>query len=277
MRATRDLSDGLRYAAGGQRWMARHGRLWAWGMIPALVALAGYTVALVALAVWGGDLVAWATPFADHWDHAWRQAFRVLLTVTLFGVGLLLAVVSFTAVTLLVGQPFYEELSGRVERAEGGDPPESGLSLWRELLVALREGVVLLLWLALFGVPLFVLGFVPVIGQTVVPAIGFGVSGFFLTLELTTVALQRRRIPLRDRMRMLRSRVWLALGFGVPLVLLFLVPFVAVLAMPGAVAGATLLARDLLVDEEPDGEPDEEPDGTPGEVPGPDLPGRAAY
>lgn len=36
------------------------------------------------------------------------------------------------------------------------------------------------------------------------------------------------------------------LGFGVPLALSFLVPFVAVFLMPGAVAGATLLARELV-------------------------------
>lgn len=41
----------------------------------------------------------------------------------------------------------------------------------------------------------------------------------------------------------------LILGFGVPLGLAFLVPFVAVFLMPGAVAGATLLARDLLGEE----------------------------
>jgi CysZ protein len=36
------------------------------------------------------------------------------------------------------------------------------------------------------------------------------------------------------------------LGFGVPVFVVFLVPFVAVLVMPGAVAGATLLTRRVL-------------------------------
>jgi CysZ protein len=38
----------------------------------------------------------------------------------------------------------------------------------------------------------------------------------------------------------------LVLGFGVPVVLAFLVPVVAVVLMPGAVAGATLLVRELV-------------------------------
>ena len=43
-----------------------------------------------------------------------------------------------------------------------------------------------------------------------------------------------------------KTLVW---GFGTPLAVAFLVPFVAVFLMPGAVAGATLMARDLLGEE----------------------------
>lgn len=98
---------------------------------------------------------------------------------------------------------------------------------------------------------LFALGFIPVVGQTVVPALGFCVTGYFLAQELTAVALQRRGMVLKDRLVMLRGRRMLVLGFGVPLALSFLVPFVAVLLMPGAVAGATLLARDLTAPPAP--------------------------
>jgi CysZ protein len=79
--------------------------------------------------------------------------------------------------------------------------------------------------------------------------IGFFVTGFFLTEELTAVALQRRGVQLRDRLSLLRSRKTLVWGFGTPLGLAYLVPFVAVFLMPGAVAGATLMARDLLGEE----------------------------
>lgn len=101
---------------------------------------------------------------------------------------------------------------------------------------------------------LFALGFLPFVGQTVIPVLGFFVTGFFLTEELAAVALQRRDVGLRARLGLLRSRKALVWGFGTPLGLAFLVPFAAVLLMPGAVAGATLLARDLLGEEtEPDG------------------------
>ncbi|WFB09744.1 EI24 domain-containing protein [Streptomyces sp. LX-29] len=251
----RDLVAGFGYLMKGQRWVARHGRWWGIGMLPALVTLVGYAAALVCVAFWTDDVVAWATPFADDWANPWLGLFRGALAGLFVAACLLLAILTFTAVTLLVGQPFYESLSEEVDRSVGGFAPESGLPLWRELLISARESLAVLLRAALWGVLLFALGFVPVIGQTVIPAIGFCVSGFFLAEELTAVALARRRVPLKERLQLLRGRRMLTLGFGVPLTLLFLIPLVSVFLMPGAVAGATLLARDLTGEDEvaPDG------------------------
>ncbi|MGV4984687.1 EI24 domain-containing protein [Streptomyces sp. NRAIS4] len=247
----RDLGAGFGHLLKGQRWMARHGRRYGFGLLPGLITLVLYAAALVALAVWGEDAVSWATPFADDWSSPWQGLFRGFLTAVLFALGLLLAVLTFTAVTLLVGQPFYENLSEQVDAdvSPDGSAPRSGLPLWRELWISARDSLRVLVRAALWGVLLFALGFLPFVGQTVVPVIGFLVTGFFLAEELTAVALQRRGVELRARLALLRSRKALVWGFGTPLGLAFLVPFVAVFLMPGAVAGATLLARELLGEE----------------------------
>jgi CysZ protein len=262
----RDLGAGFGYFVKGQRWVARHGRWWGFGLLPGLITLVLYGAALVGLAFWADDVTAWATPFADDWGSPWQALFRGFLTALLFAFGLLLAVVSFTAVTLLIGQPFYESLSEQVDISEDGTAPESGLPLWRELVISAVDSLSVLARVALYGVLLFALGFVPGVGQTVIPVLGFCVTGFFLAEELTAVALQRRGIRLKQRLTLLRGRRMLALGFGVPLVLLFLVPLAAVFLMPGAVAGATLLARDLVAPEDgDDGDDDDDDDanGTP--------------
>ncbi|WP_326649732.1 MULTISPECIES: EI24 domain-containing protein [unclassified Streptomyces] len=240
-----DLGVGFGYLMKGQRWVGGHGRWFGFGLLPGLVTLVLYTAALVSLGYGADDLTAWATPFADDWTSPWQGLFRGFLTALVFTFGLFLAVITFTAVTLLVGQPFYESLSEQVDRSEGGDVPESGLPLWRELWISARDSLRVVARVVLYGVLLFALGFIPVVGQTVVPAIGFCVSGFFLAEELTAVALQRRGVELKERLALLRGRRLLTLGFGVPLTLAFLVPFVAVFLMPGAVAGATLMVRDL--------------------------------
>ncbi|WP_405653475.1 EI24 domain-containing protein [Streptomyces sp. RK9] len=255
----RELGRGFGYLVKGQRWVAQHGKQFGWGLLPGLITLVLYAGALVALALWGTDLVSWATPFADDWSDPWPGLFRGFLTVLLFALALLLSVITFTAVTLVIGEPFYESLSEQVDISVAGFAPESGLPLWRELLISVRDSLRIVVRALIWGVLLFGLGFLPVVGQTVVPVMGFFVTGFFLVEELTAVALQRRGVRLRDRLALLRARKSLAWGFGAPLAVVFLVPFVAVFLMPGAVAGATLLARDLMGE---DAGADDDPDDT---------------
>ncbi|MFE1847012.1 hypothetical protein G3I31_34590 [Streptomyces sp. SID9913] len=247
----RDLGVGFGYLLRGQRWVARHGKQYGFGLLPGLITLVLYAAALVALALWGQDAVGWATPFADDWSSPWQGLFRGFLTAVLFALALLLSVLTFTAMTLLVGQPFYESLSEKVDRdvSPDGTAPESDLPLMRELWISARDSLRIIARALLWAVLLFALGFIPVVGQTVVPVVGFFVTGFFLTEELTAVALQRRGVELRDRLALLRTRKRLVWGFGTPLGLAFLVPFVAVFLMPGAVAGATLMARELSGEE----------------------------
>ncbi|WP_432070687.1 EI24 domain-containing protein [Streptomyces sp. AA1529] len=275
----RDLGAGLRYLGRGQRWVLTHGRWFGFGLLPALITFVLYAAALVALGFYADDLAAWATPFADDWDATGRALTRGAFAVMLWCAVLMLAVVTFAAVTLLIGDPFYEKLSERVEESEGGLPGQVvDRPLWRELWTSLCDSAYVLFRTLLFTVPLFFLGFVPLLGQSVVPALGFCVAGFFLTLELASVGLQRRGVPVRERLAMLRRRKALALGFGVPLALAFLVPLLAVPLMPGAVAGATLLVRDLTGTRPgpgapgaapgAGGPPPQGPAGRPGPVPG---------
>lgn len=92
----------------------------------------------------------------------------------------------------------------------------------------------------------FLAGFLPAVGQTVVPVLGALVGGWFLAVELVGVPFTRRGLRLPDRRRALRAHRPAALGFGTAVFCCFLVPGGAVLVMPAAVAGGTLLARRAL-------------------------------
>ncbi|MTE16089.1 EI24 domain-containing protein [Nocardia aurantiaca] len=244
----RDFGVGFTHFLRGQRWVARHRREFGFGIVPGLITLVLYVAALIAVVAWGGDLSETLTPFADHWPSPWAGLFRAALIIALIALAVLVAVLTFTAVTLAIGSPFYDVISQRVDRSVSPDgiAPESGLPWWRELWVSIRDSVRILVRAMLWAALMFVLGFVPIVGQTVIPVVAAFVTGFFLTQELTAVALSRRAVHLRKQLALLRSRRALAWGFGVPLGLAFLVPLVAVFLMPGAVAGATLLTRELL-------------------------------
>jgi CysZ protein len=245
----RNFIDGVRYFARGLGWVARRPGQWLFGLIPAFIVLVLYTVALTFLGLYLSDLVKAASPFADHWSSGLRDLTRVLMGVLMFAAALMISIVTFTGVTLVVGEPFYEGISGRVEESAGGLPPEADVSLWRQLLHGIGDALIVALVTSVFAVVFFALGFVPVVGQTVVPVVAACVSGYFLTLELTSIALERRGLRRRDRFVLLRRNRGLSVGFGASVFVVFLIPLGAVLAMPGAVAGGTLLARERLADQ----------------------------
>jgi CysZ protein len=97
-----------------------------------------------------------------------------------------------------------------------------------------------------FALLFFALGFIPAVGQTVIPVLGACVSGYFLTFEMTSMAFERRGVLRKERFALMRRNRALSVGFGVTVFVMFLIPFGAVLAMPGAVAGGTLLMRERL-------------------------------
>ncbi|GAB3968386.1 EI24 domain-containing protein [Plantactinospora veratri] len=216
------------------------------GIVPAVISGALYLAGLGTLIYFSDDLAALITPFADDWSDGPRQILRVVAGFALLGLGGLLGVLTFTALTLVIGDPFYEKISERVEERYGGVPDEVELPFWRSLRRSIADAARLLVRSVLFGVPLFAAGFVPLVGQFVVPVIAAMVGGWFLAMGMVGVPFQRRGLRLPDRQRALRANRPLTLGFGVAVFLCFLIPLGAVLLTPAAVAGATLLARRSL-------------------------------
>jgi len=239
------MIDGAGYLWKGVRWVAKRPSQWAFGLIPALLTLLLFAGLLTWLGFQADDIARWMTPFADDWAAGLRNTLRVVAGIMVFGAALFVSLLLFTSVTLIVGDPFYEELSVRVEDSVGGAPPGPDEPFWRGLGRSVRDALVLGVAALAFGVLFFALGFVPVIGQTVVPVVALMVSGYFLTGELTGIALERRGLHRRQRFALLKSYRPAVLGFGTATAALFLIPLGAVLFMPGAVAGATLMARDL--------------------------------
>jgi CysZ protein len=225
---------------------ARSPRLLILGLIPAVVSGLLFLTAFVTLIYFVSDLAEAVTWFADDWSEGLRDAAQFIAALGILGLGGLLGILAFTAVTLLIGDPFYEKISEKVEERFGGVPGEIEVPWWRSLRRSLWDSLRLLALSLMIGIPLFVLGLIPVIGQTVIPVIAALVGGWFLALELVGVAFYRRGLRLPDRRKILGANRPLALGFGVAVFCCFLIPLGAVLVMPAAVAGGTLLARRVL-------------------------------
>jgi CysZ protein len=216
------------------------------GLLPALIAGVVYGIALWVLIDFLPQIAGGVTWFADDWGSGGRDLIRVLAGVAVLGVAVLLGILTFTAVTLAIGDPFYERISELVEDRFGGVPDAVEVSFWRSLRRGLGDSLRLIGLSILVGIPLFLLGFIPVVGQTAIPVLGGAIGGWLLAIELTGVPFQRRGQRLRHRRAVLRQNKALTLGFGVAVFCCFLIPLGAILLMPAAIAGATLLARQAL-------------------------------
>jgi CysZ protein len=241
-----EFMSGVGFLFKGLGMYARSPRLMLLGLVPAIISAAVLVGAFVALVYFVDDLTDLLTPYLDAWPEGLRGTARALIMVAIVGAALLVGVLAYAALTLLIGQPFYEAISRNVEQRMGGVPNEINVSFWRTLPRTIVDNVRLLTLTVALGIPLFLAGLIPTVGQTVVPVIGALVGGWILALELTSVPFERRGLRFRDRRQMLRGRRTMAIGFGAATFVCFLIPLGAVLVMPAAVAGATLLCRRLF-------------------------------
>jgi CysZ protein len=246
-RAGAGLLLGARLFGRGVGMYLRNPRYLFLGTIPAIIALVLVAVAFAVLVYFVDDLSALVTWFADDWSAGPRRTIRVLAGAAILVSAALVTVLTYTALTLLIGDPFYEVISQRVEeRLGGGTQGTAGVPWFTSFRRNAADSIRMILLSVSVSVPLFLIGFVPVFGQVVVPVLEAVIGGWFLAVELTGVPFNRRGLRLADRRRILRGNRALALGFGIPVFLLLLVPFAAILVVPAAVVGSTLLTRQVL-------------------------------
>lgn len=232
--------------AKGLSLVTRRPRLFLLGAIPPAITSVIFTGLVIALITQLDPLTEWLTPFTDGWDRGLATTLRVLVGSALVAAAVLLMVISFTALTLALGSPLYDQLSESVER-EFGDVPQLDETVARGIFRALRQAVALIAVSLLGAVLLFGTGFLPVIGQTIVPVISAVFGGWLLGIELVGSAFERRGLlRLADRRTAMRTYRLRVLGFAVPTFLLLAIPFAGVVVFPIATAAGTLLARQLL-------------------------------
>jgi len=252
IRVLRDFGKGVGLLAKGFGLVFRSPKLLLIGAIPAVLSSALLIGGLVLLATNIDTIAAWATPFADDWSETTRTVTRFAAGISMIGAFLAIGLLAFTAITIVIGGPFYEHIAETIEDTElGGVPEAEQVPWWRSALNGVRDAVLLIGIAILLAIPLFAAGFIPVVGQTVVPVIAVCVNGWLLGIELTGIPFTRRGKTLKERRAALRSKRAVTLGFSVPSYLLCLIPLAAIVVMPAAMAGGTVLAHRLITGQAP--------------------------
>lgn len=240
----RDVAVGFACLGRGLVHVASHPRLFLLGALPGLLASILLFGGVFVLARSSAPLAAWLTPWASAWHPFVADLLRGLVAVLLTIVGALVAVLTFGAVTMTVGAPFFDAISERVDRDCGDLREVPPLTAWQSIRRGAADAVEGLAFSLLVAVVVFAVGLIPVVGQLASPVVGVLTGGWLLSMELLQPSFERRGLRrLKDRRAWARRFLPVALGFGVPVYLCLMVPVLGIVVFPGAVAGATLVTR----------------------------------
>lgn len=244
--AVREFFFGVSFLFRGFRIWITAPRLMLLGMIPAAIVGIIAIVLIVMLVSNIQSVATFVTPFAAEWGEIAQAATHLAAGIAILLSSILLIVNTYTTVTLMVGDAFYRKIAAHVDAIGGAPPLQPSPGFWRDLRRGIIEGIRVLLPTVGLAILVFGLGFIPVAGSIIAATAGALLGGWLLVVELSNIPFESRGVHLTARKRALRSTRARALGLGAASYLVFLIPFGAVVAMPAALAGATLLARSVL-------------------------------
>src|SRR5690606_4895301 len=150
------------------------------------------------------------TPFADGWPGLWATVLRIAIGSALVGAALVLVAVSFTALTLIVGEPFYDRIWRAVEADAGVADPGPGTGFWR----GVADGILLFARGVAVAIAAALIALLPAVGGILAAVFAVLMTGWLLADELTSRAISARGIGRAERRRMLRGHRARVLGFG---------------------------------------------------------------
>src|SRR5512143_424090 len=85
------------------------------GLVPGIISAALIGAFVAAFAVNLDPITRWVSGFADGWPEVLRQLVQVFVAIGLIWAIGLTIVYGFTGLTLLIGQPFFEAVSRRID------------------------------------------------------------------------------------------------------------------------------------------------------------------
>ena len=243
----REFVRGMALLGRGFAYWRRRPGVMALGLIPAAIVGILLLSGIVALAVSLPGITVAITPFADGWPGLWATVIRATIGTALAGAAIVLVAVSFTALTLIVGEPFYERIWRSVERdhaeeMHGEAAIDADYGFWRSM----RDGLGLFVRGVAIAILAALLGLIPAVGGVLATVFAVLLTGWLVADELSARALSARGLDHSARRVLMRRHRARVLGFGVATQLCFMIPLGAVLTMPAAVAGATSLVRSIL-------------------------------
>lgn len=170
----------------------------------------------------------------------WIEAFNILLVILAFLLVLFICYLLFTVFGSLVTAPFNEEISQRVEEIVTGTSFHE-LGFWKDAFVSIVGELQKIVFYLTILFLLFLLDFIPVIGNIVSLVLGLVFSFFYNALDFLDYPLTRKLATFRHKLRVTQRGGMITYGFGCTAFLMMFLPVVNVFMKPILVVAGTSL------------------------------------
>ena len=197
----------------------------------------------------GGLFIAFVFQIKDVVSHlmdympSWLSWLGGILPILIIGMILVLYYFIFATLSGFIAAPFNGLLAEKVEKMMTGeeisndslwafikDTPRMLAREWQKLIYSLPKIIAL-----------FLLSFVPLIGQTVIPLITFLFSAWMMAIQYCDYPFDNHKVPFELMKNELTTKRNMTVTFGGLVSLCMLVPIVNLVVIPVAACGATAM------------------------------------
>lgn len=224
-------------------------KLWKYFVIPVIISVFVFIMIFVSAYGLSDNLGEW---MAGIWIwETGKATFTAISTfiggIIIFAIGLIL----YKHIIMALSSPFMSPVSEKIEAYFTGKPAKNYVhtNFSKQLIRGIRIGLRNLTKELLYTIPILVLKFIPVVNifSTVLLFIVQAYYAGFANMDYTL----ERHFKYKDSVAFIRQHRGLAIGNGIGFLLLLLIPVVGVLlVLPLSVTSATVIAVDLLFDDD---------------------------
>jgi CysZ protein len=237
--ATEEFLEGVKTLFKGFQWFFKQPKSMLFGILPAVITSGIIITVLTVLIIYINPIVGLLTGFTSGWVNAGAVAMKVAIGAVIITGAVYASILSFVALTLAIGDPFYNKIWKEVELHESGEIPDKEPSFFE----GLKDSLAMIFKALLVAIVAASLSLIPVVGPVLSAAAGFLMTSYLLSNELTARAMNARGINGKQRSTFVKKNFARSLGFGFATQLCMLIPFGALFTMPAAIVGSTRLAK----------------------------------
>lgn len=179
----------------------------------------------------------------DSFLPSWLDWLSFVLIPLIFLMILVAFYFAFTTLANFVAAPFNALLAEKVELQLTGEPlgDTSIMAVLKDVPRMLKREWQKMMYSLPRLIALFLLGFLPLVGQTVVPILAFAFGAWLIAIQYCDYPFDNHKIQFQRMRNALYQQRTMNFTFGALVSIFTMLPFINLVVMPVAVCGATAM------------------------------------